>query len=73
INGQLCHQHFDSGSLQTLSKYLKDIWYTPGWYHGPATGFLEERLHIIKKRLRSISRSWSMAHTPPQWCSCKSA
>nr|XP_057925482.1 uncharacterized protein LOC131127533 [Doryrhamphus excisus] len=30
-----------------------DTWYTQGRYHHPATGFLEERLRNIRKRLRS--------------------
>ncbi|KAI2656003.1 3-hydroxybenzoate 4-monooxygenase [Labeo rohita] len=42
---------------------LKDIsvngygaFYTPGWNHRPATGFIEERLRNIRKRMRKLSR-----------------
>ncbi|XP_013870629.1 uncharacterized protein LOC106522237 [Austrofundulus limnaeus] len=53
-------------SLKDSSSSGREIWYTPGRYHRPATGFLEERLRNIRKRLRSISRSRSMAQTSPQ-------
>ncbi|XP_039670902.1 uncharacterized protein LOC120567860 [Perca fluviatilis] len=33
-----------------------EIWYTTGRSHRPATGFLEERLWNVRKRLRSTSR-----------------
>ncbi|XP_046906497.1 uncharacterized protein LOC124488068 [Hypomesus transpacificus] len=33
-----------------------EIWYAQGQNHRPATGFLEERLRNIRKRLRSMSR-----------------
>ncbi|XDV11873.1 hypothetical protein PO909_000675, partial [Leuciscus waleckii] len=32
-----------------------EVWYTPGRYRHPATGFLEERLRNIRKRLHSHS------------------
>ncbi|XP_028254191.1 uncharacterized protein LOC114453764 [Parambassis ranga] len=31
-------------------------WYTPGRKHRPATGFLEERLRNVRKRMRSLIR-----------------
>ncbi|XP_063077443.1 uncharacterized protein LOC134467502 [Engraulis encrasicolus] len=34
-----------------------DAWFTPGRFHRPATGFLEERLRNVRKRLRRGSRS----------------
>ncbi|XP_041833280.1 uncharacterized protein LOC121634589 [Melanotaenia boesemani] len=37
-----------------------DAWFTPGRKHRPATGFLEERLRNIRKRLRSTQ----MRRTP---------
>ncbi|CAM4578200.1 unnamed protein product [Leuciscus chuanchicus] len=34
---------------------FSEVWYTPGRYRHPATGFLEERLRNIRKRLHSHS------------------
>lgn len=34
---------------------FQGVWYTPGRYRHPATGFLEERLRNIRKRLHSHS------------------
>ncbi|XP_033989623.1 uncharacterized protein si:dkey-207l24.2 [Trematomus bernacchii] len=31
-------------------------WYTPGRNHKPATGFLEERLRNVRKRMRMLKR-----------------
>ncbi|XP_038595263.1 uncharacterized protein LOC119918520 [Micropterus salmoides] len=42
-------------SLKILISW-QEIWYTPGRSHRPATGFLEERLRNIRKRLRSWHR-----------------
>nr|XP_046271745.1 uncharacterized protein LOC124073511 [Scatophagus argus] len=53
-------------SLKDSSSSGSEIWYTPGRNHRPATGFLEERLRNIRKRLRLPSRSRSAAQTPPQ-------
>lgn len=33
--------------------FFKEAWYSPGRNHRPATGFLEERLRNVRKRLRS--------------------
>lgn len=33
-----------------------EAWYNPGQYHRPATGFLEERLRNIRKRMRGPRR-----------------
>ncbi|XP_049331036.1 uncharacterized protein LOC103026616 [Astyanax mexicanus] len=52
--------------LKDSSSSGREIWYTPGRYHRLATAFLEERLRNIRKRLRSISRSRSMAQASPQ-------
>ncbi|KAK5900943.1 hypothetical protein CgunFtcFv8_025863 [Champsocephalus gunnari] len=41
-------------------------WFTPGWNHRPATGFLEERLRNVRKRMRKPARSRSMQQTTPQ-------
>ncbi|ROL41953.1 hypothetical protein DPX16_23903 [Anabarilius grahami] len=30
-----------------------ESWYTPGRYRHPATGYLEERLRNVRKRLRA--------------------
>nr|XP_033958660.1 uncharacterized protein LOC117461077 [Pseudochaenichthys georgianus] len=41
-------------------------WFTPGRNHRPATGFLEERLRNVRKRMRKPARSRSTQQTPPQ-------
>ncbi|XP_033966325.1 uncharacterized protein [Pseudochaenichthys georgianus] len=41
-------------------------WFTPGRNHRPATGFLEERLRNVRKRMRKPARSQSTQQTPPQ-------
>nr|XP_055053698.1 uncharacterized protein LOC129438810 [Misgurnus anguillicaudatus] len=43
------------------------VLYTPGRRQRPATGFLEERMRNVRKRMRSTSTSRSMTQkTPPQ-------
>ncbi|KAK5897601.1 hypothetical protein CesoFtcFv8_010649 [Champsocephalus esox] len=41
-------------------------WFTPGRNHRPATGFLEERLRNVRKRMRKPARSRITQQTPPQ-------
>ncbi|XP_034074756.1 uncharacterized protein LOC117547947 [Gymnodraco acuticeps] len=41
-------------------------WFTPGRNRRPATGFLEERLRNVRKRMRKPARSQSTQQTPPQ-------
>ncbi|XP_062371657.1 uncharacterized protein LOC134059267 isoform X2 [Sardina pilchardus] len=43
-----------------------DAWFTPGRNHKPATGFLEERLRNVRKRLHRGQRRNSAALTPQQ-------
>ncbi|XP_048118509.1 uncharacterized protein LOC125306922 [Alosa alosa] len=43
-----------------------DAWFTPGRNHKPATGFLEERLRNVRKRLHRGQRQNSAAATPQQ-------
>lgn len=53
--------------LKDSSSSGSEIWYTPGRRQRPATGFLEERLRNVRKRLRSSSTLRSMRQkTPPQ-------
>ncbi|XP_028254199.1 uncharacterized protein LOC114450898 isoform X2 [Parambassis ranga] len=46
------------GQRLKFQKHHKELgaWYTPGRKHRPATGFLEERLRNVRKRMRSLIR-----------------
>lgn len=38
---------------------FQEAWYSQGRHHHPATGYLEERLRNIRKRIRRQSREGS--------------
>ncbi|KAM9488568.1 uncharacterized protein Hap1MRO34_005469 [Clarias gariepinus] len=52
--------------LKDISDSGCDIWYTQGRNHHPATGFLEERLRNIRKKLRSVSRPQKQEDKEPE-------
>ncbi|KAK0141263.1 hypothetical protein N1851_021705 [Merluccius polli] len=55
-------------SLRDMSESGCVIWYSKGRHHRPATGFLEERLRNIRKRMRRLSDAGPrrVEQPPPQ-------
>ncbi|KAL7408482.1 hypothetical protein ABVT39_024109 [Epinephelus coioides] len=52
--------------LKDTSDSGSEIWYTQSRNHRPATGFLEERLRNIRKRMRSLNRPTRQEGSEPE-------